>query len=120
MKELGSEFIDLYAAPAWVATDANGAIVGVLSSRLIWNLEPLLIFPEVKNKITASRATYGLFKAAESWIQSPANNTGIHWYFIKTYQERVCKWASRVGLFRQWEGASFFIKHISPDSIAKE
>ncbi|MCU1247095.1 MAG: hypothetical protein JWQ49_124 [Edaphobacter sp.] len=113
MKELGSEFIDLHTTPAWVATDHSGNIIGVLPARLVWNLEPLLIFPEVKNKITASRAAVGLFKAAEAWLSDPKKNvTGITWYFVKTRSEAVKGWAKRLGWFEQWVGATSYIKHL--------
>jgi hypothetical protein len=112
MKELGSEYIDLSTAPAWIAEDENGVVLGILSSRLIWNLEPLLIFPESTNKITSSRAAVGLLQAAESWLRSPANGTGIRNYFVKVHDERVKRWASRLGWFRQWVDASFYIKHL--------
>src|SRR5260370_14168175 len=113
MKELGSEFIDLNATPAWVATDHSGNILGVLPARLVWNLEPILIFPEVKNKLTASRAALGMFKAAEAWLSDPnKNTTGITWYFIKTRSAAVKQWASRLGWHRQWKNAAFFIKHL--------
>jgi hypothetical protein len=113
MKELGSEFVDLNTMPSWVATDDEGKILGVLPARLVWNLEPLLIFPEVTNKLTASRAALGMFRAAEAWLSDPSKNiTGINWYFIKTYSEAVKGWAKRLGWFEQWVGATFYIKHL--------
>jgi len=113
MKQLGSEFIDLNKAPAWVSVDEEGTILGILSTRLVWNIEPVLIFPEVKNKMTRRRAFRGMFKAAESWLSDRTRNTtGIHWYFIKTRSAAVKKWAVRCGLFRQWKGAAVFIKHL--------
>lgn len=112
LKEASSEPIDLYKTPSWIAEDdETGKILGVLPARLVWNLEPLLIFPEVDNKITASRAALGLFKAAEAWLHDPTkNNTGIYWYFIKTRSQNVINWASRLGWFRQWQGCHFYIK----------
>jgi hypothetical protein len=113
MKELGSEFIDLNKTPSWVATDDDGTILSVLPARLVWNLEPLLIFPEVTNKLTASRAALGMFRVAEAWLRdSSKNRTGITWYFIKTRSEAVKDWAQRLGWFEQWRDATFFIKHL--------
>jgi hypothetical protein len=113
MREQETEFIDLNTTPAWVAEDEQGNIIGILPARLVWNLEPLLIFPEVINTITASRASLGLFKAAEVWLSDRTKNTtGIYWYFIKTRSESVKQWASRLGWFHQWKGADFYVKHL--------
>jgi hypothetical protein len=113
LEELGSEYIDLSSTPSWVALDEEGTIIGILPARLVWNLEPLLVFPEVKNKVTASRACLGLFRAAEAWLSDRAKNTtGIYWYFIKTRSEAVKQWAKRLGWFRQWKGCALYIKHL--------
>src|SRR5260370_6757137 len=112
MKELGSEFIDLSTTPAWFATDHSGNILGVLAARLVWQLQPLLIFPEVENKMTRRRSAIGLYRAAEAWISNRLlNTTGIHWFFAVTRSEGVISWAKKLGWFQQYIGTTFFIKH---------
>jgi N-acetylglutamate synthase-like GNAT family acetyltransferase len=111
LKESGGIRIDLYRAPVWVA-ERNGQIVGILAAHLNWNIEPLLIFPEVKDKAVRRRACYGLYRAAEAWISdSNRNITGVSEAFAVTRSPVVMSWARRMGWFRQFKRASFFIKH---------
>jgi hypothetical protein len=113
MKQLGSEFIDLNRTPAWVSTDDSGNIQGVLAARLTWQLQPLLIFPEVENRMTRRRSSLGLYRAAEAWISNRLlNTTGIHWFFAVTRSEGVISWAKKLGWFQQYIGTTFFIKHL--------
>lgn len=112
MAETHGEQIDLEKARVWVAVE-GGEIVGVLPARLIWQLEPLLVFPEVENKITRSRAGLLLYRSAEKWLGDRAQNrTGIHWFFAITRSKAVKRWADRLGWFRQYRGAQTFLKYL--------
>ena len=110
LAESGGEQIDLDRARIWVAVE-NGEIVGMLPARMVWQLEPMLVFS--KNKITNSRACYGLFAAAQAWLADRnLNRTGIYWFFCVTRSKAVKAWAGRVGLLRQYKGATTYIKYL--------
>ncbi len=112
LKENHSEALDLERMPCWIAED-DGKVIGVLGARLVWQLQPLLIFPETKNKITRSRACFHLYRVATAWLGNrDLNRTGIHWFFAVTYSKGVKAWAKRLGWFRQYKGTAFFIKHL--------
>jgi hypothetical protein len=110
LEESGGEVIDLWKTPCWVA-EQDGRVVGMLPIRLWWQLEPLLIFPEVTNKATRGRACYGLYKAAEAWIASPLNGTGIYRAFAVTRKLAVRSWAEKMGWIHQYRRAPLWIKH---------
>ena len=109
LKDSGGEVIDLWTTPCFVA-ERDGEIVGMLPVRLWWQFEPLLIFPEVKNKATRGRACYGLYKAAEAWVTNPQfNGTGIYRAFAITRLLAVRGWAKKMGWFHQFKRAPLFI-----------
>lgn len=110
LAEAEGEQIDLDSARVWVAID-QGNIVGMLSARMTWQLEPLLIFAD--NKMTRRRAGLSLYRAAESWLGSrQLNRTGIHSFFAVTRSRAVMGWANRLGWFRQYRGAATFLKYL--------
>ena len=110
LSESGGEQIDLDKARIWVAVE-KGEIVGMLPARMVWQLEPMLVFSQ--NKITNSRACYGMFAAAEKWLADRnLNKTGIHWFFAVTRSRAVKAWAPRIGLHRIYKGAVTFVKHL--------
>lgn len=112
LAETEGEQIDLDIARIWVAVE-DGKIIGMLSARMVFQLEPLLIFPEATNAHTRRRVGLGLYRAVESWIGSrEKNRTGIHWFFAVTRSHAVKGWANRLGWFRQYQGAATFIKHL--------
>lgn len=106
--------IDLWATPCFVA-EKDGKLVGMLPMRLWWQFEPLLIFPEVKNKATRGRACYGLYKAAENWISGPLNGTGIYRAFAITRLLAVRSWARKMGWLHNYKRAPLFIKYFRRD-----
>ncbi len=109
------ERIDLETTPAWVA-ERDGEILGILPARLFWNLEPLVIFDEVTNRLTRSRAALGLYRAAEAYLADPMRNrTGCHWIFCFTRSDAVKGWANRLGWLRQWKGAAAYVKCLRND-----
>lgn len=112
LAESSHEEIALDRARAWIAVK-DGAIVGVLCARMVWQMEPLYLFPECENKITRSRAMFRLYQIAESWIGDRTRNlTGIHWFFGITRSKEVLKWADRIGYRRVYEGAAMLVKHL--------
>jgi hypothetical protein len=96
----------------WVA-EQDGKLVGMLPIRLVWQAEPLVIFPEVKNNATRRRAMLGLYITMETWIGDRVRNTsGVHWYFAVMYSRTVQGWAQRLGLWRIYRGAATYCKHL--------
>lgn len=89
------EKVDLSRCMVWVA-ESEGQIVGMLPARLIWQLEPLFIFPHTKLGV-ARRATYELAAEAEAWIADRSKNTtGIYSYFAvikdKVFEALAKRW----------------------------
>lgn len=113
IKDSGGVFVDLNRTPCWVAVE-DGRIVGLLAAELHWQLEPLIIFAEVRNKSTRRRATYGLYRAVESWMEGPQNVTGVYKAFAVTRFFKVRKWAEAMGWHWQYKRSALFIKHFSP------
>lgn len=111
LKACDSEELELHRMPCWIAEE-DGIPIGILGARMVWQLQPLLIFPEAKNKITRSRACYRLYEAAVAWLGNrELNGSGVHWFFAVTRSKGVKAWAKRLGWFRQYKGTAFFIKH---------
>lgn len=112
LAQTDGEQVDLEEARVFVAIE-EGAIIGMFPLRMVWQGEPLLIFPECANKITRSRATYLLFDRACAWLADKTQNrTGIRWFFGITRSPAVIGWADRIGLRRQYEGAATFTKFL--------
>jgi hypothetical protein len=111
LKETEGEQIDLDTARVWVAVEGK-QILGMLSARLVWQAEPLIIFPEVNNTMTRRRAGLGMYRAFEKWLPSIENRTGIRWFFAITRSKAVMGWADRLGWFRQYKGAATYLKHL--------
>lgn len=104
------EKVELSGNPVWVA-EKDGKVIGFLACRLVWQVEPMLIFPEVKNKMTRRRATRELYRAASSWLGNrDLNGTGVHLALGVTRNFAVLKWAKAMGWLRTYRGASLFIK----------
>lgn len=112
LAETEGEQVDLDAARVWVAVEGE-KIQGLLSARLVWQVEPLLIFPEVRNTMTRRRAGLGMYRAFENWLADPTQNrTEIRWFFAVTRSKAVKQWAKRLGWLRQYAGAHTFLKYL--------
>lgn len=97
-EEFAGEIIPL--SMPWV-TEEDGVIGGVINLRLIWQAEPCLIFPEVKNKSTRRRMAIGLARAMESWLgDRTKNKTGIYSYFFVTMSRAWARLAIHFGCSR--------------------
>ena len=110
LAESGGEQIDLDSARVWVAVE-DGKILGILPLRLLWQAEPLLIFPEVENLFTRKRCGLGLYRAALDWLGSRENKTGIRWLFGITRSKAVEGWLRKLGWLHQYAGAKTFLKY---------
>jgi hypothetical protein len=100
MRELGHERVDLRRSMVWVSED-NGLITGMICQRLVWQMEPHIVFPEVTNKTTRRRSALLLAKAAESFIADRMRNTtGIFSYFFVTKSRTWAKLAEHFGCTR--------------------
>lgn len=112
LAESEHEQVDLDAARVWVAEE-DGRVVGLLAARMVWQIEPVYLFPEVTNKVRRSRAFYRLYRAFEAWLADrAANRSGVHWFFAVSYSSAVKAWAARMGYHRIYKGAATFVKHL--------
>ena len=112
LAETEHERIDLDLARVFVAVEGD-SIIGVLPLRMVWQAEPLFIFPECTNKMTRRRATVSLLKAAETWLADRnLNRSGIHWYFAIIRNKAAKLAAPRTGLWRIYKGAAHFVKYL--------
>lgn len=106
------EKVDLTRGPLWVA-EHEGKLMGMLPARLIWQAEPLMIFPEVKNKSLKRRIALGLPRAMEAYIGDRAvNKTGIYSYFFVTKGRLWAKLARAFGCLRIYKGCMTFGKDL--------
>lgn len=112
LAETPGEQIDLDTARVWVAVD-EGQIIGLLPLRMLWQAEPLHIFPEVANKHKRRLAGLALYRAATGWLADPKQNrTGIHWLFGITRSDAVAGWLQKLGWFQQYVKAKTFLKYV--------
>jgi hypothetical protein len=108
IKASGGVSIDLHRTPCWVAVE-DDRIIGLLAATPYFQLEPLLVFPEIKSKATRRRAGYGLYRAAEQWLTSD-NGSNVRWAFATTRSAASAGWLAKLGWHPQFLGAKFFIK----------
>lgn len=96
-------------------SELDGALVGVLPLRLVWNCEPLLLLPAAAKlpKITKSRTMLLLYLACEDWIRDPMRNKlGPKFIMAITRSKTVRYWSGRLGWLPCFRGASIYIKHL--------
>jgi hypothetical protein len=113
VEQSGGVFVDMYRTPVWVAVEGE-KIIGLLGAELVWQIEPLLMFDEVKSKAVRRRACYRLYRACEAWMQGPENRTGIYKAFAVTRKFKVRDWAKKEGWLQTFKRAPMFIKYFSP------
>lgn len=106
-----NEQVDLNQAIVFVVEYGEN-IVGFSAARLIWQIEPVMLFDEFKHRaphIARQRATYLLITAVDRWIADRARNTtGIHSYFCFVKDRVMQKLATHFGLLRIYVGGKFF------------
>ena len=84
----------------WV-TEKDGQITGMINLRMIWQAEPLYVFPEVKDKNERRRIAIQLPRAMEAWLKDRTKNkTGIYSYFFVTMSRTWAKLAIHFGCTR--------------------
>jgi hypothetical protein len=99
LAETKEEKVNLRQAMVWVA-EQDGKIVGMTCMRLIFQVEPLMIFDDARAslpKSTIRKAVYGMAKEMETWVADRSRNTtGIHSYFAvikdKTFKALARHW----------------------------
>lgn len=110
MGRMDGERIELHGTPVWVA-EQDGKIVGMIAARLVWQVEPMTVFPEVTNEMTRRRVTRELYRAAASWLgDRDRNATGIYTAFAVTRSAAVLGWSKAMGWLEQYRGATLFTK----------
>lgn len=111
LEESVHEHVRLDRAIVYVA-EQDGQVIGLLPGRLVWQLEPNYVFPEVKNKATRARAGLGMLRAVEAWIADRnCNQTGVYMAFAVVRKRSVWPWIARLGWWRIYQGARFYVKH---------
>ncbi len=119
--ESGFTQSDLKRTPCFVTEAADGELTGMLPLRLltrpvkIWQGEPLLVFPEIEQRMTRRRSMYLLWKTAERWIGSPLNLSGVRRYLAITYQEDVKRLFDHGGLTRLGKDEAEAFQHLTTD-----
>lgn len=98
----------------WVSEE-DGQIIGLLPLRLIWQAEPLFIFPEVdkRKKNTHRRVALGLPRIMEEWIADRVRNqTGIYSFFFVSKNRLWMKLAESFGCLRIYKGCATYGKDL--------
>lgn len=113
LNESPHEKVDLSRTILHVAEE-DGKVIGLLPARLAWwQLEPMLIFPEVKNKTTRQRACFQLAQEVQGWIADRARNTsGIYSYWFVTKNHFFAKLARKWGCLRIYKRCQFYAKDV--------
>lgn len=104
------EEIDLHGTPVWVAEE-DGKLLGMVALRLVWQIEPLTVYPEVENHMTRRRVGRELYRTAASWLADRERNaTGIYTAFAVTRDAAVMGWVKAMGWLEQYIGAKTFTR----------
>lgn len=106
----GYEPLDLDQGVTYVADD-DGVLAGMTALRLMWHVEPLILFPEFRRYAPAAgqkRATYLLGKAAEEHVADPARNCGARDFFAHLDDPAFEKLAVEFGLWKAYRAGSIY------------
>lgn len=114
---------DLRETVLYVA-EYDGQKVGLCAGRLVWQVEPLMLFPEFQENaphFAQEKATYMLIRALDHWIASPENATGITQYFCFILKRRMQTLAQAFGMLEvYWQkGSKMFGKNMPDARIGK-
>lgn len=106
-----NEQVRLEQAIVFVA-EYDGCVVGFTAARLMWQIEPLMLFDEFRQhapKHARRRATLGLIRAIDGWIgDRERNQTGIYSYFCFVINRVMQGLAASFGMLRIYTGGKFF------------
>jgi len=90
----------------------GGEIVGFTAARMMWQIEPVMLFPEfirTAPHFARQKATYRLISAIDRWLADPTKNTtGIYMYFCFITNRVMQKLAVSFGMMRTYTGGKFF------------
>ena len=104
------EQVNLFESKVLVA-EYQGRIVGFGAARLVFQIEPILLFQEFKENappFAHRRATLSLMRALDQWIHSPDNVTGVRTFFCFIVDRVMRKLAAHYGMVRVFTGGKFF------------
>lgn len=105
------EKVDLKESIVYV-TEYDGQLVGFGAARLMWQVEPLFLFPEFKKHgpgFARKRATYLLIRELDAWIFDPERNTTkIFQYFCFITDRVMQKLALSFQMLPAYVGGKFF------------
>ncbi len=102
---------DLRLSIVYVA-EFGGEIVGFCGARLVWQVEPLVLFRNFEKHaphFAQQKATYRLIQAVDGWIADRRRNTtGIYSYFCRIVGRRMQMLALSFGMIRTYTNGKFF------------
>lgn len=97
----------------------GGRPVGFTAARLIWQIEPVMLFPEfieTAPHFARQRATFMLIRWIERWLADRSKNTTpIGSYFCFITNRVMQKLAVSFGMLRIYTGGKFFGKDLWVD-----
>ena len=109
LKDSGEERVSLTAGLCWVAENEQGELLGMLPIRLVWQAEPMMVFPMVEQPMTRRRVGRELGRAAFEWIADRATNrTGIYSVFMVTRGFKQAKWYEKLKFLRIYQDCMIF------------
>lgn len=115
----GHEQLDLSKSVVFVAEDdRDGLTCGLIAARMVWQVEPLILFPEFERtspKAAMKRATYSLARAIEQYIGDPVRNaTPVKFFFavIENRNPRMQDLARHIGWQQVYPGCKIFGKDV--------
>ena len=111
LRESGQEQVSLTSCLCWVAESDSGELVGMLPIRMVWQAEPLLVFPNVKQFMTRRRVARYLGRAVCDWIADRSKNlTGIYSLFAVTRGNAQARWFEKFKFSRIYTDCQIFAK----------
>lgn len=112
------EQVDLSRGIVFVAEEKE-EIVGFISARMIWQVEPLFLFPEYMKSRKRGvhhlrrKASWMLFHALDSWLADRSKNTtGIYTYFCHVVSKAVMRMDKHLGFARIYPGGRLYGKDL--------
>jgi hypothetical protein len=91
----------------------GGIVSGCIAARLVWQIEPLYITPELKRDagpVTVRRAVFKLCRKMMEWLGGPENKTGITWTFCYTQNKNLQGYVQEYGFLPCYSKGKFFVR----------
>lgn len=105
------ERVDVTKMVVFIA-EYDGKIVGFTAARLVWQVEPLMLFDEFVNyapHFARQKATFGLIRAIDAWLADRnRNTTGIYTYFCFVKRRIMQQLAEAFGMLHIYRGGRFY------------